>query len=199
MLHEFLFPIGAVVPYAGPLANSEASEADINKIKTTLAAGGWMHCDGALLNIATYHKLFLVIGTAFGGDKVNFQVPDLRGRFIRGVSGTAHPLKSPPVPDPLVPVRDPDIDKRAASAPGGNAKNHVGSLQTDCFQGHEHNYGAISKTALPPTLGPGDAPNVGVAEQATTDENTQSGDDTPRVSTETRPVNLYLNYIIRFR
>jgi hypothetical protein len=106
---------------------------------------------------------------------------------VRGVSGTFANGE----------VRDPDIASRTASTAGGNAANLVGSLQSDAFQGHEHNYNGIS-AAAPPTLGPGDAPTDGVIAQVTSSEVTQAPDGDPRVSSETRPLNLSLNYIIRY-
>jgi microcystin-dependent protein len=41
----------------------------------------WAFCDGRLLAINQYTALFSLLGTAFGGDgRVNFALPDLRGR-----------------------------------------------------------------------------------------------------------------------
>lgn len=47
---------------------------------------GWLFCDGAIVSRATYPTLFLAIGTIFGaGDgSTTFQLPDLRGEFLRG-------------------------------------------------------------------------------------------------------------------
>jgi len=47
---------------------------------------GWKECNGQALSRTTYSKLFSVIGTTYGaGDgKTTFNVPDLRGEFIRG-------------------------------------------------------------------------------------------------------------------
>jgi microcystin-dependent protein len=47
---------------------------------------GWLPCDGAAINRFTYGPLFSAIRTTFGvGDGANtFNVPDLRGEFIRG-------------------------------------------------------------------------------------------------------------------
>src|SRR3954469_24576662 len=43
---------------------------------------GWMFCDGSLLPISEYETLFQLIGTTYGGDgRVNFALPDLRGRL----------------------------------------------------------------------------------------------------------------------
>lgn len=47
---------------------------------------GWLPCDGAAINRTTYSALFNVVRTIHGvGDGSNtFNVPDLRGEFIRG-------------------------------------------------------------------------------------------------------------------
>jgi microcystin-dependent protein len=47
---------------------------------------GWLECNGAAVNRATYAALFAVIGTAFGaGDgSTTYNLPDLRGEFVRG-------------------------------------------------------------------------------------------------------------------
>jgi microcystin-dependent protein len=48
----------------------------------TFAPAGWAFCDGALLPIAEYETLFVLIGTTYGGDgQATFALPDLRGRF----------------------------------------------------------------------------------------------------------------------
>jgi microcystin-dependent protein len=45
------------------------------------APRGWVMCDGQLLSIAENDTLYVLLGTAYGGDGVNtFGVPDLRGR-----------------------------------------------------------------------------------------------------------------------
>jgi len=56
---------------------------------TPTAPEGWLICDGAAISRATYSALFSAIGTLYGtGDGVNtFNLPDLRGEFIRGWDG----------------------------------------------------------------------------------------------------------------
>jgi microcystin-dependent protein len=45
------------------------------------APKGWASCDGQLLPINQNQALFSLLGTTFGGDgRVNFGLPDLRGR-----------------------------------------------------------------------------------------------------------------------
>ena len=84
----------------------------------------WMLCDGKALKIKQYPELYAAIGATWGAPrKTKFNLPDLRGRFIRGVDRGAG--------------RDPDVKDREASNKGGNA-NSVGSVQDDSFQDHSH-------------------------------------------------------------
>lgn len=53
---------------------------------------GWLKCDGSILLISDYQKLFDVIGTTHGGDGVTtFALPDLRGKFLLGASSRYAP------------------------------------------------------------------------------------------------------------
>jgi microcystin-dependent protein len=53
---------------------------------------GWAFCDGQLLSINQNQPLFSLLGTTYGGDgRVNFALPDLRGRVPIHV-GTGHTL-----------------------------------------------------------------------------------------------------------
>jgi len=62
-------PIGSVVAFA-----------------TKTATSGWLECNGAAISRTTYAVLFTLIGTTYGaGDGTStFNIPDLRGEFIRG-------------------------------------------------------------------------------------------------------------------
>lgn len=59
-------------------------------VKSTLSGApvptGWLPADGRLVGRVAYAALFAAIGTSFGaGDGVStFQLPDLRGEFLRG-------------------------------------------------------------------------------------------------------------------
>lgn len=67
-------------------------------IGTILAFGGsnvptgWHLCDGTALSRTTYKALFAIIGTNFGvGDgSTTFNLPDLRGEFLRGAGTNGH-------------------------------------------------------------------------------------------------------------
>src|SRR5882762_1934533 len=53
---------------------------------------GWAFCDGQLLPINQNQPLFSLLGTTYGGDgRVNFALPDLRGRVALHM-GSGHTL-----------------------------------------------------------------------------------------------------------
>jgi microcystin-dependent protein len=171
-------PIGMVTPFAG-----------------TTEPAGWLMCDGRAVSRATYSSLFAIIGETHGqGDNsTTFNLPDYRGRFIRGTDnmGTAAGAAS----------RDPNSGTRTAMATGGNTGNNVGSVQDDAFQGHFHDsvrYASGSGNAF--AGGSGQA--ISGAETPVVQHVQEAGSDgtngTPRTSSETRPKNAYVNFIIKY-
>jgi hypothetical protein len=131
-------------------------------------------CDGTSYTTAAYPALFAAIGYSFGGSGANFNVPDFRGRFLRGVDGTAS--------------RDPDKASRIAMNTGGNTGNLVGSVQPDEIRSHTHTY-------TPPVFSHdedqnGAGLNSFIAGAAI---NTSAAG-----GNETRPLNAYVNYCIAF-
>ena len=54
---------------------------------------GFLPADGSIVAINKYPRLFAAIGNNYGGDGIsNFGLPDLRGLFIRGVGGNSAAL-----------------------------------------------------------------------------------------------------------
>lgn len=55
------------------------------------APTGWTVADGSCVSRSTFSALFAAIGTTYGAGNgsTTFQLPDLRGRFVRGWNGTA--------------------------------------------------------------------------------------------------------------
>jgi microcystin-dependent protein len=65
---------------------------EIRIMSFVFAPKGWALCNGQLLPINQNQALFSLLGTTFGGDgRVNFALPDLRGRTPIHV-GSGHPL-----------------------------------------------------------------------------------------------------------
>ena len=51
---------------------------------SSTAPSGWLPCDGRLLSTTTYADLYSVIGNTYGSGTGSFNLPDLRGYFVRG-------------------------------------------------------------------------------------------------------------------
>ena len=115
-----LLPIGTVVAYAAEVGPRDSV------IRQLLAAAGWLVCDGDEVPRQRFAKLYSAIGDIHGrGDGVStFNLPDYRGRFLRGVDAAAS--------------RDPDAASRQPAAPGGLSGDRVGSVQEDAFSLHNH-------------------------------------------------------------
>ncbi len=65
---------------------------EIRMMSFVFAPRGWALCNGQLLPINQNQALFSLLGTTFGGDgRVNFALPDLRGRTPIHV-GSGHTL-----------------------------------------------------------------------------------------------------------
>lgn len=181
-------PAGAVMPFAGAVAQTPP---------------GWLPCDGSELSRDDFAALFAAIGTAHGaGDgATTFNVPDFRGRFLRGVAGPS--------------ILDPEAASRTEGAPGGNTGNAVGSTQgystalpasafgTNTLGSHQH-INAIATTASPwgYAAGPYNGMLGGTGYFATSAGwSSPQGNHAHSVSgggdVETRPPNTYVNYMIK--
>lgn len=45
---------------------------------------GWLICNGAAISKTTYADLYSIIGNTYGSSSTTFNLPDLRGNFVRG-------------------------------------------------------------------------------------------------------------------
>ena len=169
-----LVPPGTVVAFAGPVGNIPP---------------GWLLCDGTAYLRTQFAGLYNAIGVAWGAGDFSgqlFQVPDLRGEFLRGVSqGTG---------------RDPDAASRTPNGPGGNGGDQVGSYQFHQLVSHSHgvkiNNGTGGLLGVNVAGGPGPGWNDEGADYAPT----AYGSVTvlPAGGNETRPINAGVYYIIKY-
>lgn len=67
-----LIPVGSIMPF----------------ISSANAPTGWLLCNGQSVLGTTYPELSAVIGTTFGGNSVNFNVPNLINKTLYGVAGS---------------------------------------------------------------------------------------------------------------
>jgi microcystin-dependent protein len=167
-----VIPIGTVIPFAG------GSFSD-------LLYDGWLPCNGQTLdpNDPDYKPLFEVIGTLYGGTgNTSFNLPDLRGLFVRGVNDGSG--------------QDPDAELRFAIAEGAAFGDQIGSVQGYATGKPENSF-----TSDVPHL-PGDHHKGNVGSLIGNWFASWNGDSiTVTVDggdAESRPVNAYVNYLIKF-
>ena len=146
----------------------------------TTAPPGWLLCVGTSVNRVDYPQLFAAIGTAFGTASAStFNLPDLRGRFLRGRDGGAN--------------RDPNAGARTAMATGGNTGDNVGSVQTDTYQSHTHSTTLdIGGNLTNGNIGSRYSTGISFGQNSTLATGSSSSG-----GNETRPLNANVNYIIK--
>lgn len=65
---------------------SECFVGEIRMFGGNYAPEGWHLCDGTALKVIEYQMLYSLIGTTYGGDgRIDFALPDLRGRLPVGI------------------------------------------------------------------------------------------------------------------
>ena len=112
-----LVPVGGVIAWAHP----------------TIPAG-WLECNGQSLAVLDYPKLASTIGYAYGGSGLNFNLPDYRGEFLRGLDNGAG--------------RDPNAGARTNRGDGATG-DAVGTKQ-----GHEYfSHGHLATTTTSVSIG----------------------------------------------
>ena len=158
-----LIPTGAIMPFA---FNAFAGIPD-----------GWAECNGFAVSRSTYNALYNVIATTYGaGDgSTTFNLPDLRGYFIRG-SGT-------------------NVD--------GTTSGSFGLKQNDDVKPHTHPFSLSIQSLVLSVLAAFGTRSTG-GSQAVSDVNVATGSPSASGSissnpgTETRPKNIAMMYCIKF-
>ena len=165
---------------------------------------GYLECNGAAVSRTTYSALFAVIGTTYGtgNGSSTFNLPDLRGEFIRGFDNGR------------------GVDSgRSINNPQGSqnlSHNHTYGNNSITVSGANHNH-SIRKISLQPsianvavTLGSGQSYQIGYATNFSGDTNqaintsgnlSMSGTVGITINnnggSESRPRNVAMMYIIR--
>jgi microcystin-dependent protein len=172
------FPAGMIVPFAGPAENIPE---------------GWLLCDGSAVSRNDYANLYTAIGVCWGtGDgATTFNLPDLRGMFLRGVSGESG--------------NDADADNRILLTDnGGNTGNNVGSYQGDAIRNITGNFNGVDRNSLIGKTTQGVFYTQSGKYQGCGDgdeDNALVYFDTSRVvpvGSDNRPKNVYVTYIIKY-
>ena len=187
-------------PYCDVAHNASAVPAGIVMAFTgnnSKIPAGWMLCDGRELSRSQYANLYDAIGVEWGnGDNATtFNIPDMRGVFLRGVSYDSG--------------NDPGADARIVlSNNGGNSGNNVGSYQSDAvpnitgtFGGGRMVWNSSADGAFDTFEWSGaDRPGLGAAGVSSYfnfDASRSNSVYGRNNTTEVNPKNVYVNYIIK--
>jgi len=176
-------PIGTIVAFGG----------DITQISP-----GWIPCVGQQLQCNQYPVLWRIIGNRWNRPNTvsppHFDLPDLRGAFLRGVNS---------VPGVIGVGMDPDVLGRRPN--GAGAQDAPGSYQDDALLRHDHRvidagHGhGMRFHKVGRVEGPHDAYGPGGNETShpTMDNHSNVRVAPEGTSTESRPKNFYVIWIIR--
>jgi hypothetical protein len=130
---------------------------------------GYLECDGSTLSTTTYSNLYNIIGTTFGSGSGTFNLPDLRGQFIRGWDNGRG--------------LDPTSPRTFGSSQAESFKAHTHPVQTQASNDDHDSYRCPTGSSYGAT--PFDSPSHFEGARTT------GGD-------ETRPTNIALMYCIKY-
>lgn len=142
----------------------------VSAFAMTSVPSGWLECNGGAISREAYADLFNAIGTTWGfGDGVlTFNLPDLRGEFIRGFDNG----------------RAVDSGRSFASSQAYAVENHQHAVPSNRFwvTGAIGSDGAVDASHIVSTL----------------DRTVANEDVQPYGGTETRPRNIAMMYCIKY-
>ena len=166
---------------------ASASAGLIMPFANTSAPTGFLACDGAAVSRTTYATLFAAVATVWGvGDgSSTFNVPDLRGSFVRGTGshGTSNMAKGTDFAGAAVGAFEND-----------QTQDHRHQIQTDGGIGIGTNNIGANSSYRQASLANNDFSEWVVASNPAV--NNSQG--TPRVGDETRPFNASILYCIKY-
>ena len=160
--------ISAATPYSPEIG-------EYRMFSSPTVPAGWLECNGQAISRTVYLNLFNAIGTYYGigNGTTTFNVPDLRGKFVRGWDHGAG--------------NDPDAASRTNRGDGTTGDN-IGTKQADGFKAHTHyHYG---------DLGLGTEP--GGTNFRDGSENSWIVNSSSTGGNETRPENIYVMWCIKY-
>lgn len=152
------------------------------------APAGWLDCNGDPVSRTTYAALCAAIGERYGSGNgtTTFNLPDLRGYFIRGEGTNSD----------------------------GTASGPFAERQLDAFQGHWHSFGAATgfECSLDTNTCPADiiqctstgsttaisGSNILQTKNHVRSATTDGTNGAPRIASETRPRNIVMKYAIKY-
>ena len=172
-----IIPAGVIVPFGGEVENIPS---------------GWLLCDGSEVSRSEYANLYNAVGVCWGiGDgSTTFNLPDMRGMFLRGVSGESG--------------NDEDADERLVlNDNGGNIGNNVGSYQGDAIRNiigriKADDYNIVVDGAFVETSTQLNGSHLESYGNSDGHDLLFDASRVVPVGNDNRPKNVYVNYIIKY-
>tara|TARA_R100001460_G_scaffold15393_1_gene33929 strand:- start:506 stop:1669 length:1164 start_codon:yes stop_codon:yes gene_type:complete len=171
---------------------------------------GYKECNGEAVSRTTFAALFAVIGTQYGtGDgSSTFNLPDLRGEFVRGFDNGRGVDSGRSINDPqtsankshnhpaTTSISDPGHFHHSFRSGNAGERQHNSNLSSSNFPssgtgaGNKNEaYNIVARTGSDPNVGKTSNENTGVNASTTTENDGSS---------ESRPRNIAMMYIIKF-
>lgn len=169
---------------------SQVPSGTIASFPTSTVPTDWLECNGSAVSRTTYASLFAVIGSNYGsGDgSTTFNLPDLRGRFVRGFANGQ--------------ATDPDRASRTDRG-DGTTGDAVGTKQDHAVEEHSHRnpstsgYNTTNNNETYLSKG-GTGYSSTLAHSGPIWQNSNSSNANIKVSSsETRPSNISMLYCIK--
>tara|TARA_R100000781_G_scaffold36738_1_gene26049 strand:+ start:4734 stop:5903 length:1170 start_codon:yes stop_codon:yes gene_type:complete len=163
---------------------------------------GYVKCNGASYSrTGTYAALFAIIGTTYGGSGSNFNVPDLRGEFVRGFDDSRGVDSGRNINDPQGGQNASHDHSISLSATTSN-KSLTGSVRRigEGFRGYGTTDGVFTKTFdanNPVTESASNSPTGGFSMDASHDHTFSASGTSGSQGSEARPRNIAMLYIIK--
>lgn len=160
-------PVSAVMAFAG-----------------STVPNNWLECAGQAISRSTYSVLYAIIGTTYGpGDgTTTFNLPDLRGYFVRGWNHGAG--------------SNPDTGRAIGSVQSDDNKSHTHVFTGNALPPHSHSY-TIGSADVNGGIAADGANANGSPGTSSNSAGTPSGTNSNSGGTEARPFNVAMMYCIR--
>ena len=156
---------------------------------------GWLACDGTSKLVSNFQPLFTAIGYTYGGSGSTFNVPNLQGQFVRGLTTNLSTTSRDPLSATRVlgNVQGDAIRNITGSFSGVNGGSNnayqwgfrpgsgTGVFSVPYSRGEYNKYNGVYY----PSEGVGDNVNFNAADQVPT-------------APENRPINISLLYCIKY-
>jgi microcystin-dependent protein len=199
LLADFNPPVGTIIAYAGewPPTGDVGMPLDAKTVEARL---GWFLCDGRALKSGEFKELFRAVGQRYGKGSADelatdFNLPDCRGLFFRGVDEGGERDKDPRM--------EPSDWKTPAAQAFGSVQDYATArprhpFKTDQHPGHSHGLTGRNNKGEFANVG-GNGSGSEPLDYKTAVDGRHEHSITEGGDSETRPRNIAMYWVIKVR